>query len=201
MFINEKLDIDTQEITDKVLKLKDYWLIRSFFPFYTFGRNAYIDGPTPEYCDGIKETNPILLENFGELYDVVIKYLSNSLKEDVALDNTLAYPAFHIIKSHLYFLVNGGSWHQDRPHVTMGLGEEDPGSFTVAIKLPSCGAGMDYLDEEGVKHFPYEEGGIVVHSGFIPHRLAPIKKHVEGDYRITLQGHIIRKDGKLIIYW
>jgi hypothetical protein len=201
MFLNDKLDINTDDIFDRLIDLKEYWVSRGKLPFYTFGPSAYMDGNTPIYHEGIVKSNPVLLENFGDLYSKSMAYLNHILGEEVALDDKLAYPAFHIIGADPMFLVSNGSWHQDRPHVTMGLGEEDYGTFTVAIKIPTGGAGLDYQDEEGQKYFPYEERMIMVHSGMVPHRIASFKEYVPGEYRITMQGHIIRKDGRLIIYW
>ena len=62
MFTTHALNIDTDNIADKVFRLQQYWIPRSDeFPFYTLGRNAYLDGKTPEYKQEIKVLNPILL--------------------------------------------------------------------------------------------------------------------------------------------
>lgn len=201
MFIHQQLDIDTDYIFKRLLDLKDYWINRGTLPFYTFGPSAYMDGNTDTYHQGIVKSNPVLLQNFEDMYLKTTAYLNQLLGEEIVLDDTLAYPAFHIIESDPVFLESNGSWHQDRPHVTMDLGERDYGTFTLAIKLPSGGAGLDYRDEDGQKYFPYEEKMIMVHSGMIPHRIAAFKTYVPGEYRITLQGHIIRRDEKLVMYW
>jgi hypothetical protein len=72
----------------------------------------------------------------------------------------------------------------------------------LAIKLPTGGAGLEYtLDNETAIYYPYTEGHIVTHDGAIVHRIASIKQYVPNEYRITLQGHLIRINGKLNLFW
>jgi hypothetical protein len=55
MFTTHILNIDTDKIADKVFRLQQYWVSRSDeFPFYTLGRNSYLDGRTPEYKEESK---------------------------------------------------------------------------------------------------------------------------------------------------
>jgi len=197
-----KLRIDTDKIADKVFELKDYWVSRSDeFSFHTLGRNAYQDGKTPAYKEDIKKLNPILLREFAVSYRIIIDHLSHHFKEKVYLNNELAYPSFHIFESSPFLLEHAGLWHQDFPHETLDLGSKDPYSFTIAIKLPTGGGGMDFIEDGIPRYLPYEEGGIVGHSGEIVHRMASLKKYVPNEYRITLQGHLIRINGALNMFW
>ena len=201
-FISHKLNINTEEIADKVFRLQKYWVSRSNeFSFHTLGRNAYLDGRTPEYKQEIKTLNPILREQFGDTYDIIIDHLSDQFKEPIKLNYSLAHPSFHIFASSPFLLTHAGLWHKDYPHITLDLGNIDPYAFTVAIKLPTGGGGMDYVEDGQEKYFPYEEKEIVCHDGTVLHRIAGLKDYVAGEYRITLQGHLIRIDGVLNMFW
>jgi hypothetical protein len=202
MFTTHILNIDTDKIADKVFRLQQYWVPRSDeFPFYTLGRNAYLDGKTPEYKQESKVLNSILRQEFGDTYDIIIDHLSNQFKEPIELNANLAYPSFHIFISSPFLLTHAGLWHQDYPHRTLGLGNIDPYAFTVAIKLPSGGAGMDYIEEGQQKHLPYAEKEIIGHDGSMLHRIAGLKEYIPDEYRITMQGHLIRIDGVLTMFW
>ena len=202
MFTTHKLDINTDEIADKVFRLQKYWISRSDeFPFYTLGRNAYLDGKTPEYKTESKILNPILRYEFDGLYQKVIKQLKDQFKENIYFNEDLAYPSFHIFMSSPFLLTHSGLWHQDYPHITLGLGSKDPYTFTVAIKLPSGGAGLDYGEYGQQRYLPYTEGEMIGHDGMVLHRIAGLKTYVKGEYRITLQGHLIRLNGVLTMFW
>jgi hypothetical protein len=202
MFTTHVLDIDTDNIADKVFRLQQYWVPRSDeFPFYTLGRCSYLDGKTPAYHEEIKTLNPILLKNFGNTYQIIIDYLSNQFKEPIELNNSLAHPSFHIFISDPFLLTHAGLWHQDIPHTTLGLDPIDPHSFTVAIKLPTGGAGIDYVENELQKYMPYVEKGIINQDGKVLHRISSLKEYVPNEYRITMQGHLIRINGVLTMFW
>ena len=202
MFTAHVLDIDTDNIADKVFRLQQYWVPRSDeFPFYTLGRCSYLDGKTPAYYEEIKTLNPILLKNFGDTYHIIIDYLSDQFKEPIELNSSLAHPSFHIFISDPFLLTHAGIWHQDIPHTTLGLDPIDPYSFTVAIKLPTGGAGIDYVEEGLQKYMPYVEKGILGQDGTILHRISSLKKYIPNEYRITMQGHLIRINGVLTMFW
>lgn len=193
------LHIDTEDITKRVLGLKDMWVSRSEeYPFYTLGRCAYLDGKTQAYYDNLKEENNILIETFADLYSYVGDVLNGAFNEDVFLPKDLRVPGFHIFPSDKKFLKIAGKWHQDYPHITLGLDPIDTFAFTLAIELPKSGGGMDFVDEfHQRQHLAYNKGDLVIHTGEEIHRIAGLKKYVEGEYRITMQGHIVRRDGLL----
>ena len=202
MFTTRILNIDTDKIADKVFRLQKYWVSRSDeFPFYTLGRNSYLDGRTPEYKQESKALNPILRQEFGDTYDIIIDHLSDQFKEPVKLNNNLAHPSFHIFISSPFLLTHAGLWHKDYPHITLDLGNIDPYAFTIAIKLPSGGAGMDYIEDGQQKHLSYTEKEIIGHDGSMLHRIAGLKEYIPDEYRITMQGHLIRINGILTMFW
>ena len=201
--VEDTLDIDTHEIANKVLALRELWISRSNeFPFYTLGRCAYLDGKTDAYYKDSAWQNDILMGEFGNLYEAITKWLEIQYDTPTFLAHELSIPGFHIFPSSEKFLSIAGKWHMDYPHQTLGLKEEGISAFTVAIQLPTSGGGMDWLDNEGmVSYIPYTEGNIILHSGLDAHRIAGIKKYIPNEYRITLQGHTIRRNGDLEVFW
>lgn len=199
----QKLNIDTEDIAARVLSNEQLWIPRSnHIPFYTIGRAAYLDGKTPEYLSESLERNAALMELFPELYVEVLAYLSRELKEPVYLATDLAIPGFHIFKSNPAFLQSGGEWHIDYPHITLGLGSVDHSTFTVPVMLPTGGAGLDRRGIDGEEYYlPYREGVIVWQVGLEDHRLAKLHTYIPNEYRITLQGHLIRRDGDMEVFF
>ena len=89
-----------------------------------------------------------------------------------------------------------------------------PVSFTLAIALPTAGAGLNYWDCEWrtdaaitvasqrqligrmpLRYLDYRVGELVIHSGRLVHQIAPARNLQAGDERITLQGHALYSDG------
>ena len=193
-------DLDIDEILFNVVKLSNYWIRRSDAPFFTLGRNAYMDGKTEAYFHDAKILNPKLMKHFSELYAGVLLYLTHHIGEEVHLNHEFAYPSFHIFESDPAFLDYPSNWHKDFPHETLGLKNDTAYSFTVVIEIPSSGAGLEYRDGEE-KYLAYNVGDIIIHRGDFLHNIARLKEYVPGEHRITLQGHVIRHDGRLIMYW
>ena len=94
-----------------------------------------------------------------------------------------------------------GPWHVDLPHNTLGLGEQDTQAYTIAIKLPTGGGGMDMKINGKEKYVEYEEGKMYLHDGADVHRISCYKEYCPDEYRITLQGHLVRNNGELITFW
>jgi len=161
----------------------------------------YKTGKSSEYATEVPTKNTKLFKHFSHVYKELQDYFEALLGEKVYLNDKLAYPSFHIAAADPFFLTHGGEWHHDFPHKTLGLGDVDPLTFTVAIELPYGGGGLDYLEDGKPEHLPYTEGQIVVHDGSIVHRIAPFKECIRGDYRITLQGHLIRHNGFMTMFW
>jgi len=201
--VRKSLDIDTEEIIRSIYDCSQYWESRSDeYPFFTLGKSAYLDGKTDAYYEVSAWLNDILLGHFYGLYESVIHVLQEELEEPIELAHDLALPGFHIFPSSIKFLSIAGNWHQDYPHTTLGLKEIDPYAFTVAIKLPKSGGGMDYMDEfHQPQHLQYNEKDLILHDGKTIHRIAGIKEYVSDEHRITFQGHIIRRDNILEAFW
>lgn len=197
------LELDVDAVADKVLALRDHWTLRSdAFPFYTLGKSAYIEGVIPSYKDGLNESNKLLLDNFYDMYAVVFEFLSSKYGKKVELTSKLAYPGFHIFEASDRFEGIAGNWHIDIPHKTLKLEGDITHTFTVAIQLPQSGGGLDWVDAaHHTHHLAYKEKDIVCHDGQTVHRIAGFNEIVPGEYRITLQGHLIQVGNKLQAYW
>lgn len=193
------MDIDIGTVVCKVLSMKDKWIDRSDkYPFFTLGRCAYLDGKTDAYYNNLKEENEMMVHVFADLYTEIGIVLNSVFAEDIYLTTELRVPGFHIFPSDKKFLAISGKWHQDHPHVTLGLDNIDSYAFTLVIKLPKSGGGMDYFDDfHQAQHLAYNEKDLVIHNGQTIHRIAGMKEYVPNEYRITLQGHIVRRDGLL----
>lgn len=183
-------------VSDKVLELKDLWESRSNdIPFFTIGKAAYLDGNA--YTDRAKELNKILIKQFGPLYTEIQSVFESEFKEPVGFNPSIALPGFHIFPSDPKLLSVAGNWHIDTPHLTLNLGHEDTWAFTLPIQLPSGGGGMESRES----YHAYEVGQMILHKGNDLHRIANFKDYKPNEYRITLQGHIVRVEGKLVMFW
>ena len=197
----DKLSFDVDEILFNVLKLERYWIKRFDVPFYTLGRNAYLDGKTENYYKNLKHMNERLISNFSDVYVSIQEYLQESLGEPVYLNHNYSVPSFHIFESHPVFLDFPSNWHTDYPHLILDIGDKDAHSFTYVVDIPSCGAGLEYKDGEETKYLEYNVGDFIFHKGDFLHNIAPLKEYKPNEYRITLQGHIVRDQDRLIMFW
>jgi len=196
------LAFDKTNVLRRLFMLADQWVSRSKdFPFFTLGRSAYLDGQTPQYKEGQKVMNTLLYDNFVGLYKTILQTLQDELNEDVVLAEDLCYPGFHIFPSHEKFLTIAGNWHQDYPHMTLGLPDVDASTFTVPILIPKSGAGIDYTIDKGHYYLPYKEKVMIWHDGKTLHRIAGFKEHVPNEFRITMQGHLIRRNNRMEVFW
>lgn len=196
-----KLYLDTDEILFNVLKLERFWIKRFDVPFYTLGRNAYLDGKTPDYQKGLNNMNERLIENFSNMYASIQTLLEEYFGEPVYIFHDYHIPSFHIFESNPVFLNFPSNWHMDYPHKTLGIGDKDTYSFTYVIDIPSSGAGMEYKEGEEYKYLAYNVNDFILHTGDFLHNIAPLKEYKPNEYRITLQGHIVRDKDRLIMFW
>ena len=199
------LDFDCKQVADNVRGLgrMGKWESRSDeFPFYTLGKSAYLDGNSGTYYQGADGMNLTLFRTFNSFYKEVAGKLSTFLGEWVVFNPKLALPGFHIFPADPKLLSVSGNWHLDSPHETLGIGDKDVHAFTIAVEMPTGGGGMDFRfggDED--QYVEYNVGEMFIHSGMVPHRIASYRQYVEGDCRITLQGHIVRDGKDLIMFW
>ena len=199
------LDFDCKQVADNVRGLgrMGKWESRSDeFPFFTLGKSAYLDGNSGTYYKGADGMNLTLFRTFNSFYKEVAGKLSTFLGEWVVFNPKLALPGFHIFPADPKLLSVSGNWHLDSPHETLGIGDKDVHAFTIAVEMPTGGGGMDFRfggDED--QYVEYNVGEMFIHSGAVPHRIASYRQYVEGDCRITLQGHIVRDGKDLIAFW
>lgn len=111
------------------------------------------------YYDKVKRTtNPILDKNFRWIYDKIVNLIEKEYGEKAVIDEeaNLGYPGFHI-----YYPIEGcESIIDSPPHVDLqwsfhlndlkslfkDVSEETFMTFTLAIEIPSTGAGLYYWD-------------------------------------------------------
>ncbi|MEI8125330.1 MAG: hypothetical protein WCG42_06210 [Parachlamydiaceae bacterium] len=228
-FLKEAQRLD---ILEKIYQLRPHWQMRNPM-FGTLGTALYLDASPnfDEYRNKVRNTNAMLHENFSFLYDHLKETLQKTLQEDVAYEETLALPGFHIFlapQNNIQLALmkqTPPSIHFDLQFLQANWGNKQaetsrPVSFTASIKLPSGGGGLNYWDityndyknlsiverdklfNFKERHYcPYQEGKIVIHDGFTLHQIAVLDEYKTDDVRITLQGHAIRCDQTWKIYW
>lgn len=199
------LDFDCEQVADNVKGLGQMgkWESRSDkFPFFTLGKSAYLDGNSETYYQGAERMNLTLFRTFNSFYKEVASKLSNHLGEWVVLNPKLALPGFHIFPADPKLLSVSGNWHLDIPHETLGIGDKDAYAFTVAVEMPTGGGGMDFkIGGESNEYIEYKVGELILHDGMTPHRIASYREYKPGEFRITLQGHIVRDGKDLVMFW
>ncbi len=197
-------------------------------PFYTLGIASYLDaGEKGEIYYKIKsrQSNSFLLQHFPVVYDKLAKTLKEVTGKEVQYEEGFALPGFHIFQFSKFFNYPIASSHFDVQYKEMfwkhrNIDYDHPISFTLALKLPQGGGGLNYwnifysdvkdlsneellrLKEETEQHFlKYQIGKIVIHEGLMLHQIAPAKDIQPEDARITLQGHGLVCDNILRVYW
>jgi hypothetical protein len=179
---------------------------------FTLGAASYIDAVRDKagYRQLAEEINPVLEAEFGWLYERLAGSLEAELGAPVRMRDGAARPGFHIFLRHEAFRFSLGAVHRDLQFKHLDWSDfgtvdfEHPISFTLSIALPKSGAGLNrWLSStaDAPTYHPYTAGSMVVHSGFDVHQIAPASELVEGDRRITLQGHGVLADGAWCLYW
>ncbi|KXF81853.1 hypothetical protein [Enterovibrio coralii] len=197
--------------------------------FYTLGTASYIDANhscdvQTTYYDSAMVTNQILRDNFSDILELLKYVFSQYLSSPVLFDDDLALPGFHIfhgssitleptnLMGHfdLQFLPLRwkGVWNQAYP----------PLSFTLVLQLPEKGGDFEWWNKTyaDLRHHsitdwiaehpdPIREvlkvGSMVIQNGLVLHRIGRSHSNSESDYRITLQGHLIRVGDYYYMYW
>lgn len=218
----------------KIFSLRNIWSLRAKsiedIPFYSLGTAAYMDSRQHGkdfYKQRFLETNPILKENFSELYKIVFTKLRAEFQKDFVLFDNAAFPGFHIFLTDDVFEIALASRHIDVQYKIIDWQENeiDPNkslSFTLYLKLPKNGGGVYYWDvfKEDLDIFDhknreeiihqherklklFQEGDLFVHNGHQYHQIAPFFDIEENDQRISLQGHAIyaKNLDKYLVHW
>ncbi|TMQ07444.1 MAG: hypothetical protein E6J90_05290 [Deltaproteobacteria bacterium] len=216
-----------------IKELRARWVMRGTSPtsgFFTLGAASYLDG-ADDYAARAGELNPVLRDTFAGLYARVAEFLSARLRAPVGFADGLALPGFHIWLAPAIFVTPVASVHFDLqylrawPEATPGLDLRRPLSFTLPIRLPRRGGGLNVWDVtyeryrrfvarvpgaiqpvdvtvllERMRH-PYTPGAIALHSGHLLHQIGEIDEVAPDDERITLQGHALLQRGEWKLYW
>lgn len=197
--------------------------------FYTLGAATYLDAPD-SYDALAARTNPVLRENFGELYDSVANAIANHTGHPAILSDKLGLPGFHIFRGDPRVppgLMFGGTIHMDKPHERHGFPLTLDGtlSLTLPLCIPAEGAGMYFwqnvpdrqltgpkvphdMSHEQVAWFDthkqfvgYTVGALILHDGLTVHQLANPGRTTADEWRISLQGHGVLSDGRWELFF
>ena len=224
------------EVGATVHLLKSFWSqVNPPSDFYTLGVASYIEfcgtrDEQVEYYGKARRYNPLLKEYFGGLLENVRSTLERQLGGPVSYTEEFAIPGFHIWLADAIPTHETASVHFDLQYQRLNwpspseVEYDKPVSFTLPIKLPKRGGGVNVWDlsyreitsltEQGVPvdvdsmrgertqfQYPYSPGKLVMHSGQFLHQIAPVPEVEPGDERITLQGHALRCGGRWQVYW
>jgi hypothetical protein len=218
-------------IESQLKGLREHWVPRGSEPssFFTLGAASYLDDAA-EYVRHAADLNPILRGGFDWLYARLGEFLSRRLSAPVGFAEGLGLPGFHIWLTPAIFVTPDASVHFDLQYLRSWPSVDDvdlrhPLSFTVPIRLPRRGGGLNvwdvtydryrtFVERTGariqpkdvaklvnrVRH-PYTVGAIAMHSGHLMHQIGEIDTVSSGDERITLQGHALLRRGEWKLYW
>jgi hypothetical protein len=211
---------------DEAIVLKERWTERAGGSFFTLGAASYIDAASQRanYLEAAKVSNPVLLASFGWLYERFQLFFQELLGETVVFDSLYALPGFHAFENkgedrsrenlaaRAHFDLQ---WMRVFPEWTP-LGTL---SFTLPIEQPTGGASMavwparhehfahfnlpvaDYASTRAPQTLAYQRGRIVVHDGLVLHAIGRSAVPKPEGYRITLQGHGVRRMDGWLLYW
>ena len=224
---------ECERIVNTLIKRQNEWEVRSPIGdfFMSYGALTYLDaegGYYESYTQKSKYFNEILMEDFDWMYSKIKSYYEERFEKPVVFKYAL--PGFHIFQTaemlNHEHIKNSASIHVDLPHRPHEWDSDilAVSSFTIAVKLPRCGAGLniwqdknvfdnietvffDELDEknqlkvtESAEYFPYKLGYIYEQSGLTRHQITCKGEVMENERRVTLQGHIVETDKEIILY-
>jgi hypothetical protein len=193
--------------------------------FHTLGAASYLD--YNQYFERAALFNGHLEREFGWLYERLRQTLSDRLECRVAFEPRAARPGFHIFHPADDMTIPAGNRHFDLQFEKITWPDGDrldfttPVSYTLAIRLPHSGGGLnvwpltkteyDAMDadarhgfnlDQTIEFIPYQEGGLVCHSGFLLHTAAASRSTLRAeDRRLTLQGHALWREDTYLLYW
>lgn len=224
------------QIYQQIASLRQYWLPRGSETslFCTLGAASYLDcgdyyDAQDTYWQKASRYNPILVEHFSWLYQLVKEYLETQLNAPVNYRSDAAYPGFHLWLAHAIPTLPVASMHFDLQYQYLAWENQEEidfsntFSFTLPIQLPASGGGLNlcdlnYLEYSHIRknnqidwdliprfrnqsYHPYQVGEIVMHSGHTMHQIAPTSVAKASDRRVTLQGHGVYVNDTWQIYW
>lgn len=154
------------DVLRRLLDLEAFWIGRHpRFPFHTLGATNYYDivgNPARPYRRLARQYNPLLLDQFGDVYEALVATLCARLDAPVVFCPDAALPGFHLfgadpafapserhdLTHEQWFARRGGDAfpgspiHVDSAHLALGLPDAPTISFTLAVALPAEGAGL-----------------------------------------------------------
>lgn len=225
-----------EEICSTVRRLRGFWTqIDDSTLFYTLGTASYIEFGRPgdaagRYDTNTRRLNPVLREYFPGIMEHLRATLERHFGEPADFNDEFGRPGFHIWLTEAIPTQPSASVHFDLQYQSLRWPEgaevdyERPVSFTLPLRLPAGGGGMNVwnlhyreveemaaggvpVDVEELRHaraaghYAYAAGRLVLHTGHFLHQIAPTPEVRPGDERITLQGHALRCGGRWHIYW
>jgi hypothetical protein len=175
-------------------------------PFFSLGLAAYLDchaGACAYRNRELRQLNNDLLRlHFGSLLEEVAAAIATVVGEAVHFaEDEAALPGFHIYLPHPTFGAQIASVHRDFQYrdAFPNCHADDTLSFTLPLSVPA-GSGLNVWDTDGkVAFHGYTKGHLVLHDGLTLHQA--VLNCVGNTERITLQGHAVRRSGKLMLYW
>ena len=227
-----------REWVSRILDLRPRWLSHWDPPRCTLGASAYDMNKGNEaiivYIQHRNTYNKLLRETFGDLYRRLLDCLEACYDRECMLAEHLGHPSVHILEGdsipgrvtephrhcdayfHNAFFASklgvDGACLPDLPQF----------SFTLPLRLPSGGGGMniwdlslaDYAryeaegrdvseiaDSRGKRAIPYGEGVLITHGGLYLHEIMPVDVIRDGDIRITMQGHGVLINDVYRLFW
>ncbi len=228
--VNLLTSLECQRATATIHKLRQSWIAQKpGVPFYSLGSGSYFHAASGKLLDRnyhklLQQYNPLLWKNFDWLYQSLADTLAKKLAAPICYADNLALPGFHIFLFHKAFEQSTAKMHRDLQYRQHQWQEEQENkqhiSFTLSLALPKFGSGMNIWDlhhqevdklsqtemeslaQSRTKEFyPYQLGGLALHSGHFVHQIAPAKNIQPEDRRITLQGHGTCDRGIWYLYW
>jgi len=198
-------------ISERVKILKNIWETRKYGTFKTLGKAVYLN----DHYE--KNINKILINNFKHMYEIIANKLSKILQEPVYFKSDGFIPGFHIFERSFANNLPIMSIHLDQQQYFVNWKDQslcdynNPYTFTVCFEKPKSGAGIYIFDgrlesnaydvtKRDKEYIEYKLGYLNIHDGLNWHMISH-KNIREGEYRITLQGHLLKYDNKWLIYW
>jgi hypothetical protein len=215
---------ECERIVNTLIKRENEWESRSPFGnfFMSYGALTYLD--TENYNKKVKRFNNILLKDFDWIYTKIKLYYENKFDKPIKYQKAL--PGFHIFQNSdkINTYKDFANIHSDLTHLKHNWKKPilSVFSFTIALELPNCGAGLNFwpdfpkhikntffpgmnkedqkLLKETAVYFPYKLGYIYEHTGLIKHQITVQDGVEKGEKRITMQGHLVETTDEVIIY-
>jgi len=198
--------LECSEISLKLIKQRDNWekrISKNNINFMTYGALTYLD--IDNYSEKSNYFNKLLKKDFKLLYNKIKEYYEIKFNKPVVFEKAL--PGFHIFEAVENVkhdeIKNLGKIHIDKPHELHKWDYEIENvlSFTIALQLPNCTAGLNTWDgSNAVKYIPYKTGYIYEQDGKTLHQIAIGGDVFKNEKRITLQGHLVQTEKQIIIY-